>query len=264
MIIDVKAKLQAAGLSELDESASTALMIAIEGVARGAREEWVRLAQNRLKSGRETYINGLRQAGSFLEKDQAGGIKTFEISLVGKMPNNFEFGMPSFDMKEVRPGWLFSPKAKMTKDGRRYRVIPFRHSSTSGARLAYSGKAKEANLQNELRRVIKKYAMDQMVKGPTGRPMEGAVRRVPTLAKRGKIASIFASASTHPLSGLTRIQKNYPGGSQGMLMTFRTMVEGAEGKWIHPGIKAANLMNEVEAWANSELDRIVKMFEEGS
>lgn len=257
-MISLKVKLEESGfeLDDLSSGAQETLIAAVGAVARAARDEWTRLAQNRLRTGREIYINGLRQAGSFIEKD-SGREKTYEITLVGKMPNNFEFGMASFDMKTVRPGWLYSSKTKISKSGKRYRIIPFRHSQTSPARLAYSGKAREVNLQATLKKIVRKYSMDQMVTTSGGRAVEGMVKRVPNLKKTGKIARVFDKASHHPLSGLTRIQKNYPGGPQGHLMTFRVMSEDAVGKWIHPGIKAANLLPEVQAWADAEMDRII-------
>lgn len=259
-MISIKAKIEQTGfnIETLSTGAETEIAAACAALAMGAREEWVRLAQNRLKSSRGTYIEGLRKAESFKIKETGIGT-TYEISLVGKMPNAFESGMPSFDMKTANPGWLNSPKTKRSKEGKRYRVIPFRHSPTSTTNIAYTGKAREVNLQKELKKVIKAYGLDKMQRLSSGKVIDGAVKRVPNLAKRGAIARVFAGASTHPLSGLTRVQKSHGAkGGSSQFLTWRVMTEDAVGKWIHPGITGANLLPEMEAWIERELEKVIR------
>lgn len=253
-MISVKAKIEGAGVN-LD-SFSTGVIEAFQKevghVARAAHGEWIRLAQERLTTSRGDYINGLQQAGSFGVRI-VGPKTVFEIQLIGRMPNNFEFGMEGFDMKAVRPGWLGGGKSKVSKDGHRYITIPFRHSLTSAARLAYSGKAKRDNLKAELTRVVKLYGLDKMVKSATGVPLVGSVARVPH------------GTPTHPtpvhpyLKGLTRVQGPARGGKvQGQLFTWRVMSEkSSPTSWVHPGIKAANLMGEVENFIDHELDTLI-------
>ena len=224
---------------------------ALAGIARGAQVEWIRLAQSRLNSSRADYINGLRQAESFTSAVVAGEPE-YKISLVGRMPNNYEFGMPSFDMKTARPGWLGGGKVKTNKDGKRYISIPFRHSTSASPRFQYTGKAARANLKSELKTVVKSYGLDRMIKSATGQVAEGPVARVPK------------SSTAHSyLKGLTRIQKpssSDPTRGSSMLMTFRTMSESSpEDSWIHPGLDGANLLPEVERWVDKEIQRIAEI-----
>ena len=237
-------------LDAISDGMAETFRIALAGVARGALNEWVRIAQSRLHTTRETYIDGLRQAESFV----AAG-DSFSISLVGRMPNNIEFGMAGFDMKTVRPGWLGGAKSKVSKSGSRYVVIPFRHSTGGGPRMNYTGKAAAVgDLKTQLRDTVKKYGIDRMVRAATGQVVAGPVSRVPK------------SAAVHPyLKGLTRIQKPTEGKTKsGMgkgssqLMTFRIMSEKSNPEsWIHPGIKAASILPEVERWVDSQLDKII-------
>lgn len=258
MIISVQAKLEERGVSlaALDAGLVEAFHGAVAGVAAGAHAEWERMASHRLRSARQIYINGLRQAESY-HVSLVGGLTTYTITLVGEMPNNFEFGMPAFDMKAVRPGWLGGARAKTAQDGHKYVTIPFRHSLTSGAILAYTGKARQENVQAALADAVRKYGLRQMVRDSAGQVTPGTVRRVPN-----------AAADVHRfLQGLTRVQQpvsgTTPGGLQrgsAQLMTWRVMSErSAPDAWVHPGLHAVNLLPDVERWINRELDHIMDL-----
>lgn len=268
-MISLRAKLEDVDydFNTLEKGMAMQFRKAVAGLARAAQAEWIRLAQDRLVTSREIYINGLRQAESF-ESKMVGGEPVYTISLVGDMPNNIEHGMSAFDMKAVRPGWLGGAKARTSKDGHKYVIIPFRHSTSSNARLGYSGKAAKADLKNELKKTAKEYGLNKMVRqlgftldrGFINAVTPGPVARVPNKA-----------ADVHSyLRGLTRIQTPQSGfvekagklpqqrGSS-QLMTWRIMSEKSPaGSWIHPGLTAKLLMPEVELWANKEMGRIVE------
>lgn len=252
MSLSIRAKLDDLGidLDSFSNATQETFKESVGQVAKAAQAEWVRLAQSRLKSSRADYINGLRQAESFSVRVM-GASTIFEIALVGRMPNAFEFGMAGFDMKAVRPGWLGGAKAKTAKDGHKYITIPFRHSMSSAANLAYTGKAARADLKGELRKVVRKYGMDRMVRAATGQALEGPVKRIPP------------NAPTHSyLQGLTRVQQrtSQPNRAQGQLFTWRVMSERSDpGSWRHPGLKAANLLGEVESWVDRELDGVIDL-----
>ena len=225
---------------------------AVGSIAKSAQDEWIRLAQNRLQTSRHIYIGGLQQAQSFTTR-VIGGATIFEITLVGRMPNNFEFGMDPFDMKAVRPGWLGGKKAKTAKDGSKYIIIPFRHSLSSDATLGYTGKAKRADLKAELKRTVREYGLDKMVRMATGNVAPGPVKRVPV------------KPNVHPyLHGLTKVQTptvgRTPTGLQmgsSQLFTWRVMSEKSDpGSWQHPGLTAQNILEEVSTWLDGELDRV--------
>lgn len=223
---------------------------AIGGLAQGAQNEWIRLAQSRLKTSRTDYINGLRQAESFVVT-MVDGEPTYTISLVGDFPNSIEFGMPSFDMKAARPGWLGGGKAKIGKDGKRYVVIPMRHSQSSDSRVGYTGQAAASDMQTQLKAAVKAYGLGSMVK-TGGMVATGPVGRIPK------------NAPVHPyLQGLTRVQgaTTGPSGKQrgsAQLMTWRIISENSPASaWIHPGIEARNLLAEVERWVDTQLKNLV-------
>lgn len=249
-VISLKAALEGKGynVDALEEETIFAFQAAVNGLARAAQSEWIRLASEKLKSSRDIYIQGLRQAESFKET-YAGDEASFEIQLVGEMPNNLEFGMPSFDMKSVRPGWLGGGKEKTAKDGHKYIRIPFRHSISSSPRFADSGQAKLAGLKTQLRAAVKTYGLNRALTAAGG---EVATRRIPN------------GAPVHPfLKGLqkTEVAKEGPTGKirrSSTLTTWRVMSEKSPADaWIHPGLNAANLMSQVESWAESQVDKII-------
>jgi hypothetical protein len=123
--------------------------------------------------------------------------------------------------------------------------------------MAYTGKAKAENdpekgdLKKQLRKAVKDYGLDRMIRSGTGQVKEGPVKRIPK------------KAPVHPyLAGLTRVQKPVGGGTKGtsQLMTWRVMSEKSPASsWIHPGVRAANILPEVEAFVDRELDRVIDM-----
>jgi len=261
-MISVKARAEELGLdiSNLESGILEQVEMAVGGIARAAKNHWVSLAQDRLHTSRETYVQGLRQAESFNRKT-VSGTSVYEIALVGRMPNNHEFGMASFDMKAVRPGWLGGGKARTAKDGHKFIIIPFSHSTSDGPRQNYTGKAagvmtSDGDLKKHLRASVKKYGLDRMMRAASGRVVEGPVAKIPTKAP-----------SVHPyLQGMVRIQKGKSGftkaGQRGesQLKTFRIMSENSDpGSWHHPGLNAANLLPEVEKYVESQLDNVMNM-----
>lgn len=255
-MLSLKTKIEDLGVTfnDIDSSVINSFRTSMAGLAKTAQAEWVRIAQSRLTTSREDYVNGLQQSQSF-KIHKVGGESVYEISLVGDMPNNIEFGMPAFDMKSVRPGWLGGAKAKTSKDGHSYVTIPFRHSTTSGARIQYSGKALSDNLKQELQSAVKKYGMNDMVRSSSGKVIQGPVKRIPSNAP-----------DVHSyLKGLTKIQKAIGGKTKSgkgrgssQFFTWRVMSEKSHaGSWLHPGLTAKNILKEVETWTGREMDKII-------
>ncbi|NBW99237.1 hypothetical protein EBR03_06665 [bacterium] len=144
-------------------------------------------------------------------------------------------------------------KAKTAKDGSKYATIPFRHS-VSSPKFAYTGKARSDNLKMYLKRAVRDYGLNRMVRTASGKVKEGPVKRIP------------ANSPVHGyLDGLTRYQKatqgvtrsGLPSGSS-QLMTFRTISSKSKADaWIHPGLDGANILPRVETWVDQQMDKII-------
>ena len=259
MNFSIRATLEDMGynLEALEAGLIESVNLQVGQLAMAARSEWIRLAQDRLETSREIYVNGLRQSESFtaLRGGGRGATASYEITLVGNMPNNFEYGMAPFDMKGIRPGWLGGKSSKVGKDGKRYVIIPFRHSTTDSPRFNYTGKAKsvsDPDLKTQLKKTVKTYGLDRMVRTATGQVVTGTVKRLPK------------SAPVHPyLQGMVRIQQAISGSTSsgqrgsGTLMTFRVMSENSKpDSWNHPGLRPVNLLAEVEQFVDNEMRKI--------
>lgn len=256
MTFSFESKIESMGynLDLFEESTVEVFKRSLAGLAKAAQAEWIRIAQERLRSSREMYVDGLRRADSF-SVTSLDGEKAYAISLIGRMPNAIELGMSPFDMKGVRPGWLGGGKAKTAKDGTKYITVPMRHSTSSDARLAYTGKAAMADLKTELKKTVASYGLDRMVRTASGQVVTGPVKRVPK------------DPDVHRyLQGLTRIQTATGGMTKsGMqrgsstLMTFRRMSEKSSPEsWMHPGLEARNILGDVEKWVDTEASRIIE------
>jgi hypothetical protein len=258
MNFSIRATLEDLGynIDSLEAGLMESLNLQVGQLAMAARSEWIRLAQSRLSTSREDYVNGLRQSESFtVLRGTRLRTASYEITLVGNMPNNYEYGMGPFDMKGVRPGWLGGKSSKIGKDGKKYVVIPFRHSTSGSPRFNYTGKAKsvsDPDLKTQLKKTVKSYGLDRMVRTATGQVVTGTVKRLPK------------SAPVHPyLQGMVRTQQAMSGSTasgqrgQGALMTFRVMSENSKpDAWIHPGIRPVNLLSEVEQFVDNEMKKI--------
>ena len=259
-MFSLEARLEDMGINvdELEVAIREAMRTAMAGLATGAKNEWIRLAQQNLRSSRADYIAGLQKADSF-KTDIIAGEPVYTITLVGWLANSVESGMASFDMK-LR--LATSPKAKTAKDGHKYMIIPFRHpgSAGEGANIMYTGKAKAEDMMSRLRA-----AASSAVTIPTGTPTSifKMQRTSSGDVMRGKVSKIPSSADVHRyLQGMTRYQDpqegRTPAGKQrgsAQNMTFRVMSEKSDG-WIHPGLEARNLLNGVERYVDREMDRM--------
>ena len=251
-------------LDELEVAIRDKLRTAIAGLAKAAQNEWIRLAQTRLKSSRADYINGLRAAESFVTDRDPGGEPLYVLALVGKLPNMVEYGISPYDMKQASPGWLGGGKARTAKDGHKYIIIPFRHSTGSSGAIAYTGKAAAADMQSRL-----KEAMGKGVTIPTGSStsMSKMQRTESGDVIRGAAARIPSNADVHNyLQGMVRVQEPTAGrtssGKQkgsSQLVTFRIMSANSPAdSWQHPGLEARDLLSEVERFVNTQITRLVE------
>jgi len=254
-VISLKSKIENMGYNAdlISASVTESFRTAVAGLANAAHAEWIRLAQERLRTSADIYINGLQQSDSFTTRYERTE-PYYDITLVGRMANNIEYGMDPFDMKAIRPGWLGGSKARVNKKGQSYVVIPFRHSTGPSRRFAYSGRAAAMGLQNKLKRTVREYGLNKMIRGARGNVIPGPVKRVP---KRAPIHEY--------LRGITRVQQVARGTtSRGLqrgssqLITWRVMSEASSPEsWQHPGIEAKNLLEEVKQWVDREMERVV-------
>lgn len=190
-----------------------------------ARQEWIRLARERLRSSKKEYILGIGPA------EVRGLVGT--IRLNGWLPNAIEEGKPPFDMK---PGLLSGPNVKRTKKGQPYNTVPF-SIKTPGSQ---SFGAME--MPKSIYSLAKNLDVGESLKLP--KRLEGYAVRTrlsPEISKWGHY-----TWKTSPYEGVTKTWK-FPGQGSGpkAYKSFRRVSRKSNpNSWIHPGFRAKNLMEE--------------------
>jgi len=150
---------------------------------------------------------------------------------------------PNTDMKEG----LLREGAKTSKDGYKYKSIPFDHGKAPSQMTPYA-----KTLVSQIRYVLKKEGISfkKIENGPNGNPRLGKLHKL-------DIDSMppTSRANTGALQGLTIYQsKNAAGNVRRDIMTFRTVSDGpkGQGKWIHPGMQAKKFLDRAAEWALKE------------
>jgi hypothetical protein len=201
------------------------------------RQNMDRRAKGKLHSTYNQYMNSVRV------KNQ-DYLLVVELDPEDWLSNAVETGIESFDMKDKA---LQSPKAKISKKGTRYLRIPMGKKKD-----AHAGTEKGQDFQSRVNEVLQKpkFGLSNLKIRPNGSVNE--TQKVLT--------------SDPGLQGFyrTRVFENTqalqaPAKPKWNFVLFRTMSDNPEAvsKWIHPGIKAANIFKETERWINGNIDRIL-------
>ncbi len=222
-------------LEKLGEGFAQYVDQAAHGLRDAVHARVVELAHAKLHSRLRPFLDVLtdRQTG-----------QAYEVVLGGSA-DWIEKGMEPHDLHDAL---LRSPKARVSKDGKRYVVVPFEHS-----RAGPSPRPAAANsLGDALRAALKRERVSatKITKMADGKPVLGLVRRL-------HVTDGPLAASGRPiLQGLGIYQR--PAGEKvsRSAMTFRVISEGSPG-WRHPGIKPANIMKEAGEWAAEQWEKIV-------
>lgn len=230
----------------------------------------VELATNELHSRRETYLKAL----TFFEAD---GVAVLQLDASALW---IEEGIKGpWNMLDAL---LSSPKAKISKDGKRYLVIPFDHSPGHGATNTTPA---QLDLVNTVRSEMKRRRIPwaKVERDDNGRPLLGrlhkfSVNDAPLKTHhgpgqgRGAIGDVrqgpgprqlvggAPGGGTPFLAGVGVYQKLGPGGSvQRSVMTFRVASEDHIGqeRWDHPGLEPKRFLERTEKWALEQADNLI-------
>lgn len=176
------------------------------------------------------------------------------------------------DLLSQRKGKSKGPKT--SKDGSRYRVIPFFHGPGKGPTTSTPA---EATLQATIKAELKK-APNQLTggrgipyakieNGPNGQPALGLVHSLDVMHAPvktangpgqgwGRIGDPRQGATGIPFLQGIRIYQQQVKGPDGKsrvkraIMTFRTVSSKHKGtgRWFHPGLQPVNIFEEAHAW----------------
>lgn len=177
--------------------------------------------------------------------------------------------------------WLLSknPKAKVSKDGRRYAVIPMMKGTVTAKGVTGARPDFKAMIERSMRE--QKVSLRKIAKNPDGSPKLGVVARLnieppgpqkqyPTLYSKPRTPEMAALSGLKPhggiplLQGLVITQRMEGKKVRREAVTFRVIHEGheAEGRWYQPEWKGFPVMDRAKEYAESQLEEIVKRIDE--
>lgn len=213
----------------------------LDDLANAARVKWIQLAQSNLSSSKAEYIRGIQAV------DGRGNIRT--ISLVGWLPNAVEEGAEAVDLRET-----LLKNAPTSKEGRRYRAIPFQHGAPGGQGSTSTPMGARYGPQSAHSRAFgSSGVMDKGHASQLGRRVYRAAKQLQSgqrlkTSERGRrgfvqVPKLAPWHKTDIYSGMTKTPK---ASGQSQYMTFRTISDAHSTGWIHPGIRGRHLAEEVE------------------
>ena len=250
MDISFKAKGEELGIvfGELAEEVIAEMQLAVAQAARLTYNRAIELAGQRLHSTRQEYISHLH-----LEEEGDG----VYVVYLDEEADYLEEGQPPHAQL---PRLAQGPKSKQTKDGtHRYTIIPLRQTTAPVNPTSPVQTEMSANLRQAIR-------SGQFKTIRQGRGASGKFTTVERIAK---------DAAVHPyIKGLVRVREYggvtqealTGGGTKGMPLlsssyfTFRIASENQDPieNWFHPGSAGAHIWDDLEQWADQQVEQIIR------
>lgn len=233
-------------LLSIGEDAQAVIDAAARALATATHAKIVEEAHLQLHSRLPAYLDALE-----LTADEDA-----YLIVLGKEADWIESGMSAHSMLE---SLLASPKAKVSKEGNKYLVVPFEHARTGSNPRAMPSAASSLGeaIRKELRAA--KISATKIERHDDGTPKFGVLHRM-NIQSGPKARDRSGLGQGRPLlQGLTISQTAAPtkAGAVRSLMTFRVASSKQEGKWQHPGIEAANIFETASAWADDQWSRVI-------
>lgn len=233
--IDIGTNIDEIGKSvdELSQQMVKDVQTAVGQLSRNVENEAIRLAQERLFSTSNHYIQSIK-------REQVGD-NVWVISIDDEFSEHLENGFNGFDMK---PGFLKSDKAKKDKDGNSYLDVPIQQHPFS--------KQKSSTKVTDMRSAVESVLKDNNVK----KRVEEFDANSKGLSRYGNVTR-FSNIKDRRVAGLVKITP--PGSKSGQYLLFRRVSKNSpQDSWNHPGYQGANIFPDLEKYAKKQLDVILK------
>lgn len=207
------------------------LIKSVEGLATMTHAKTLELAQEGLSSTYQIYSDNLE----FINPSPNFWIVSLKAPAMW-----IEEGRKSGFQEELLNG----KSSKVSKDGKRYAVIPFTHNKNPSEQ---SAKAKQ--LSDQIKEHFKKKGIywKKIEKNADGSPRLGKLHSFNI--DNPRLKPIHKTPATHGVSVYQT--KTSEGNVRKDVVTFRIIHEDHknEGLWIHPGLEGKQFMNKAFDWA---------------
>jgi hypothetical protein len=258
-------------LTTMTETAQRAVAQSGEQMAKAAHAHAIELANQRLHSRRQAFVSALSV------KEIQKGVWLINLD---KSARWIDEGMKQHEMIN---DLLKSRKTKTAKDGSRYLAVPMAQNK-AGAGATQAQNDLSATVKSFLRNYNKNNPKDKIPYGSIERNQDGTpklgllhsfnIRNGPMKTQNGPgqgwgpIGMPRMGPTGIPfLEGIRVYQKevNDPKAQGGKrversIMTFRTVSSkhSGSGRWTHPGLQPANIMNETYDWIMKEWETKIR------
>lgn len=208
---------------------------AVAGLAAITHAKVAEMAATELKTSRKSLMDNL----GFEEVSKGIWVVSIDENAMW-----IEEGVePEFDMK---PG-LLKNATKVSKDGHKYRVIPFDYGSKGPTQLTPNAQT----IVNTIRSGLKKanVSFKTIERNGDGSPKLGKLHTF------NFESAIPGKGNTPQLKGVSIYQTlTKTGNVRRDILTFRTVTDGpgSEGKWISPGQPGKKFLDRAADWAINE------------
>ena len=251
------------GLKDIKEKVDDAAKQALAHLAAETHAHIVENVQSKLHSTREKYLDAL----SIQQVDDA----TWLINLDAKAMW-IEEGLQPHEMID---DLLKSPKAKTSKTGSKYMVIPFEHKK-GPASSTPAQKSLTDTIKEEFKR--RKIPYGKLEMDAAGNPKKGLlhsfdINNAPLKTHQGPgmghgaVGKVVQGMTGIPhLKGIKVYQKEIKDHATGKskvvksIMTFRVVSSTmrGSGRWVHPGLTPKNFFEEAQEWALKTFEEKIK------
>jgi hypothetical protein len=154
---------------------------------------------------------------------------------------DFEDGKAPWDMK---PMLLGGPKARSSKGGGRYNIIPFRHRTPGGA-----------SVNQHFSGVMPASILKKAMRLKPGQRLRGTEKTYP--ARANKVTGSPHRSGIY--EGMKKVEKKYGEKTQSKYMTFRVVSDSSpSGAWWHPGNPAYKVAAHVADYCRPGVEKMVR------
>lgn len=205
------------------------------------RQHIERLARKKLQTTRDAYIEAVKT-------QLTNNVLVVELDRDSWIANAVESGIGSFDMKA---GHLKSNKAKISKKGYRYMVIPIGQDPN---RMAKTDSGKEFQQKVKQALSLKKFGIKKL-----RADVNGTVFETQEVLSDNGLDGFYRYRKYDSIESYHE-NKNKKG--QWQYVLFRVMSENPDSKstWQHPGIQPVHIFRETERFINENAAKMIEGF----
>lgn len=203
---------------------------------------WVNMAQGQDLSGKPQDVS-FRGSTDYANSIRVISISPFHKTIVSdsKVGKRLQEGSPEVDMK---PFLVHGPKSRVSADGHRYNIIPFRHKVK---------KLQAIKIGNTTAYMLAKGLAKQKI---IGFKIDSEGKR--RFAYQKWTAEKKLDVKHRFLAGMVRMQTSAGAGHSSLYMTFRTVNLSQIGSWIKRGQSPWNIMKDVKDKTSRKVEEFIK------